>query len=235
MPAMPGMIRCALTCCECGAGCSFHEQCSTVKLDHIEYIVFDVGGVLVELTGAATLFEWTGDRFGSEAELYEAWICSPAVQEFERGHCSVDKFSKAVVNELGLPVTPSEFIDEFVRWPNGLLEGAASLLDQLKEFHRVACLSNTNELHWMNQKDAGYLNTVFDQMFLSYRMGMVKPDLEIFDSMIEQIRVPPHRVLFLDDNQINVDAAKQSGLHAHRVLGVGETRVVLRSLASGET
>jgi HAD superfamily hydrolase (TIGR01509 family) len=235
MPAMPGITCSASTCCECGAGCSFYEQYSVVKLEHIEYIVFDVGGVLVELAGASTLFEWTGDRFGSEAELYEAWICCPAVQEFERGHCSVDKFSKAVVNELGLPVTPADFLEEFVRWPNGLLEGAASLLDQLKEFHKVACLSNTNELHWMNQKDASYLNTVFDQMFLSYRMGMVKPDLEIYDSMIELIRVPPHKVLFLDDNQINVDAAKQSGLRAYRVRGVGETRAVLRSLASGET
>ncbi len=205
-----------------------------MKIKNIDYIVFDVGGVLVELIGADILLQWTGSRFRNEAELYEAWICSPVVQQFERGHCSVEKFASSIIEELGLPVAENEFLDEFVSWPNGLLEGAVDMLHELKQHSPVACLSNTNEVHWMNQKDTGYLNRIFDRMFLSYRMGMVKPDLEIYHAMIKALDLPPSRILFLDDNQINVDAAIEAGITAHRVRGVSESRTLLESLKPGD-
>jgi putative hydrolase of the HAD superfamily len=86
----------------------------------------------------------------------------------------------------------------------------------------------------MNQKDTGYLNRIFDRMFLSYRMGMVKPDLEIYHAMIKALDLPPSRILFLDDNQINVDAAIEAGITAHRVRGVSESRTLLESLKPGD-
>ena len=69
-------------------------------------------------------------------------------------------------------------------------------------------------------------------MQLSYRMGMVKPDPEIYQSMVETIGLPPERLLFFDDNQINIDAARRIGINAYRVRGVTETLSVLRSLES---
>ena len=190
-------------------------------------MVFDVGGVLVELTGAAKLIEWTGSKYKTESELHDAWIRSPAVQCFERGHCSSKEFSSLIVKELDLPVSGKVFIDEFKKWPNGLFDGSKSLLEQVKTILPIACLSNTNELHWPNQKDAEYLNNIFDQMFLSYQMEMVKPDQEIFDCMIDLIGLPPQHILFLDDNQINVDAGNRAGLTSHLSRGYDEVRHAL--------
>lgn len=193
----------------------------------IHYVVFDVGGVLVELTGGAKFIEWTGTKFETEQALLNAWLHSPSVQQFERGHCSSEDFTASIVKEFELPVSEETFLDEFERMPNGLLEGAKSLLEQVKNHRPIACLSNTNELHWSNQKDAGYLNDVFDQMFLSYQMGMVKPDQEIYLSMIRKIGLPPHHILFLDDNKTNVDAANRAGLTACLTKGIVEARSTL--------
>jgi len=193
-------------------------------------VVFDVGGVLVELTGAARLLEWTEPKYRTESELYEAWICSPAVQHFECGHCSAKDFSAAIVREFELPVSDEVFIDEFEKWPNGLFKGAKPLLERVKGVIPIACLSNTNDVHWPNQKDAEYLNDIFDHMFLSYQMGMVKPDQRIFTSMIDALDVPPHQILFLDDNQICVDAGKRAGLTSHLAKGIDQVGRILESM-----
>ncbi len=194
----------------------------------IKYVVFDVGGVLVELTGADKLIEWTGNKYQDEYEFYHAWITSPVVQKFERGHCSKEFFVKAIIEEMRLPVSAKQFIQEFTSWPNGLLDGIADLLPLVKTKLPIACLSNTNELHWPNQKDADFLNTIFDQMFLSYEMGMVKPDIEIYEEMVGQIGLPASQILFIDDNQINIDGAVKAGLIARKARGLADIQQVFR-------
>ena len=66
-------------------------------------------------------------------------------------------------------------------------------------------------------------------MFLSYEMGMVKPDAEIYTTMIANIGLPAEQILFIDDNQINVTGALQTGLTAKQARGFNEVKAVLES------
>ena len=196
-------------------------------MEPIQYIVFDVGGVLVRLAGAPRLIEWTGPRFDSVSDLHHAWICSAAVQRFERGESEARQFAREIIDEMLLPTDVDEFIDEFKRWPGGLLPGASELLEQARENCPIACLTNTNKLHWPHQKDSSYLRTAFDRHYVSYEMGMVKPDAEIFDAVSEDLGIPPGRILFFDDNRVNVEAALDAGFNAHLVGGVEQTRTLI--------
>lgn len=54
----------------------------------------------------------------------------------------------------------------------------------------------------------------FDDQFYSCELGVAKPKHEYFATILSRIDLPPHRVLFLDDNAINVMAAQRFGLHA---------------------
>ena len=92
-------------------------------MPEIKVIIFDVGGVLVELAGGEKMMEWTSGRYASLEDLYHDWIMSPVVQQFERGHCSTEEFSEGVIRDLDLPASPEEFLEEFLKWPNGLLPG----------------------------------------------------------------------------------------------------------------
>ena len=59
-------------------------------------------------------------------------------------------------------------------------------------------------------------------------MGLVKPDREAFAHVVERLGCPAERILFLDDNQINVDGARAVGLDAEVVKGVDAARALLR-------
>ena len=100
-------------------------------LNNINYVVFDVGGVLVELIGVEKFLEWTRHKYKEPYEFYEAWIRSPAVRQFECGKSSKAAFIDAVIAEMELPVSATTFHDEFLSWPNGLLTGFRELLPRV--------------------------------------------------------------------------------------------------------
>ena len=68
------------------------------------------------------------------------------------------------------------------------------------------------------------LHETFDHHFLSYEIGLMKPGQEIFKHVLEAIGHAPERILYFDDNRINVDAARKAGIHAWRVKGMNDTR-----------
>jgi glucose-1-phosphatase len=70
----------------------------------------------------------------------------------------------------------------------------------------------------------------FELSFASHLVGMLKPDVEIFQHVVEQLGCPPARILFLDDNQLNVASARVAGMVARRVAGLAEVRAALAEL-----
>ncbi|MCU4652358.1 HAD family phosphatase [Roseibacterium sp. SDUM158016] len=55
----------------------------------------------------------------------------------------------------------------------------------------------------------------FDREFVSGHMGVIKPDPRIYEMVEEECGVPPGRLLFADDREKNVDAARARGWQAH--------------------
>jgi putative hydrolase of the HAD superfamily len=183
-----------------------------------DVLLFDLGGVIVELTGLPIWKRWLGGRL-SDREIWESWIHSPAVRRFESGGCDADEFAMALVREFDLPVDAATFLEHFEHWPRGTFRGALELLAELRVSHRVACFSNTNALHWPVFRDGMGLGKAFHHCFASHELGATKPDREAFDLVLRALDCAPGRVLFLDDNQINVDGARQAGLDAHLARG----------------
>jgi len=192
----------------------------------IEIVVLDLGGVLVELGGVDELGALIGEQ--DEAEVWRRWLNSEWVRRYERGRCTREEFANGMIQENRLELEPEEFLVLFLAWPRGLFSGAQSLVQSVRPDLELACLSNTNELHWKEQKDAGDVHRLFEKQFLSYEIGMVKPDLEIFDCVTSALACPAGSIFFLDDNLINVEGARVAGWQAERVAGVEEARRALR-------
>ncbi len=181
-------------------------------------VVFDMGGVLVEL---APIHELLGVDLPPD-EFWPRWLGSTTVRAYERGDCDEGAMARGLIAELGLPLTEAEVRHRIARFPRGLYPGAAELVRAVVDGVATAILSNTNHAHWEHQIDAEVIQGLFDHEFLSYRMGVVKPDAEIFDRMVATLAVAPGEIVFLDDNQINVDAARNLGIDAVRVQGPTE-------------
>jgi glucose-1-phosphatase len=198
-----------------------------IMFNKIEIVLFDLGGVLVELTGVPTMLEWTNDKY-DEGKLWELWLNSPAVRSFETGCSTAEQFADDIIKEMDLPVGQTEFINVFSRWPKGLFPGVSELIEKLRKHFTLACFSNSNELHWPRLMTEMGLDNMFDFHFASHLMGKLKPDLESFEYVLQNLDRKASSVLFLDDNEINVRSARKAGIEAYRVRGTNEIKQVFK-------
>lgn len=195
----------------------------------IDAILLDLGGVLIELTGVECMLDWC-PALGNTDELWRRWLSSPAVRRYETGQGTRARFAEAIVGEFGLPVDANGFLERFAWWPRQMYADAGALLDELRPHYRLASLSNTNELHWERFTRDWDLPSRFHANFPSYAVGKLKPDADYFEHVLEALDVPAERALFIDDNAINVAAARSVGLVAHRAVGPAGVRAVLAEL-----
>ena len=102
----------------------------------------------------------------------------------------------------------------------GIPEENLRYLEELSQNHSLYLLSNTNFIHW--QKVEEILRQVqqlerfygcFKKVFLSYEMGMRKPEKRIYHSCLKHIGIAGEQLIFIDDNIHNVLAAKECGIN----------------------
>lgn len=94
-----------------------------------------------------------------------------------------------------------------------------SLLPSFKKQNkRLVLLSNTVDMHIDFVKKKYTLLDHFDELILSYEVGMRKPEEEIYLRAIEAARCPKESALFIDDMKENIDAAEKVGLPSFHFL-----------------
>jgi len=199
------------------------------KPENIRVLLFDVGGVLVQLSGVEVMLEWLGQAVTTDG-LWRMWLHSTPVRQFETGQIDANQFAMGVISEFGLPVEPQRFLEAFIAWPTGLYPGTLEMLARIPRSYRRAILSNSNGLHWPRVVNDMGLGAAFDSHFVSHLTGRIKPDSDAFEHVVDSLGCTPAQVLFLDDNSINVEAAQRFGMHAVRVRGAIETHRALKDL-----
>jgi len=195
----------------------------------IRVLLFDVGGVLVQLSGVETMLEWLGKTVTAD-ELWRRWLQSVPVRQFETGQITARQFAVDVTLEFGLRVEPERFLESFIEWPTGLYPGTLEMLALIPRSYQRAVLSNSNALHWPRVMGDMGLGPAFDRHFVSHLTGRIKPDADAFEHVVDSLGCMPAQVLFLDDNSLNIEAAQSFGMHAIRVRGVNEAQRVLTEL-----
>ena len=158
------------------------------KRPAFDAILFDLGGVLIELAGVERMLEWCPE-LGTTEELWRRWLRSPAVRRYETGAASSEEFAREIVREFDLPVTAETFIAAFEFWPRALYPGVADLLAGLAPHYRLASVSNTNALHWARFRHDWSLDACFHHNFPSYQVGKLKPDADYFDQHASSVEL----------------------------------------------
>ena len=187
----------------------------------IEVILFDLGGVLIELGESPFPSGWLpeNDKF-----TLADWFLSETAISFEKGSITAHVFAETFIKDLNINVSPEEIIEHFTQWPIGLFPGSQELLQSLSPDYRLAVLSNTNELHWPRIIDEFKIPRYFEHIFASHLLNKAKPELSIFQHVINELKVKPASILFLDDNLKNIEASKKPGIQALHVKGIQQTR-----------
>jgi putative hydrolase of the HAD superfamily len=197
--------------------------------DAFDVLLFDLGGVLIKLSGVSTMMEWTQGALTIH-EMWHRWMTSQAVRKFESGQSKPIEFASSVISEFCLPVEPEAFLSAFVSWSKEVFPGTVPLLRRLSASYQLASLSNTNELHWNTARTEMGLVDLFDFNFPSHETGLLKPDRQTFEFVASALPCSPERIVFFDDNQANVESARESGMVSYQVSGIDQVAAKLKEL-----
>jgi FMN phosphatase YigB (HAD superfamily) len=195
--------------------------------NEIRVVLFDVGGVLVELSGLAMLLSWLGHRVTAE-QVRTLWLTSPIVRSFETGKMQPAAFADQMITKLSLQVGSEEFLTELYTRSQRTLPGAVELVRGVPRYYVRATLCNTNALQWPSLMEQRDLIGAFDHHFASHLTGKIKPDEEAFQHVLATLGCEGPETLFLDDSHLNVAAAKRVGMTAFQVRGPVEAEHALR-------
>jgi putative hydrolase of the HAD superfamily len=191
------------------------------------YIVFDLGGVLVELDRSPIPEKFfPPNRIMTVAE----WSALPVAHRFERGEVGATEFAETIIADFDLRISVPDFIRHFSKWPKRAYPGAGELLHALARKYDLAILSNCNEIHWpMMRRDFGIFK-YFKEIFSSLLIGMTKPSEGVYRYVVDQLACEPGDILYFDDNEKNVEAATRLGIRSIQVLGLDAVKACLESL-----
>ena len=195
----------------------------------IRCILFDLGGVLVRFRGVERLAAWLGDDEVREAH-WRRWLGSGSLRLFETGRMSPEEFIEDFLAELRPGLGRAELMRELEEFVGGPLPGAVELLDELRPHYLVACLSNTNALHWPRAAADLELDRRLHRAFLSFETGVLKPDPEAFERVCRDLDMAAAEILFFDDAPPNVEAAAALGFRAVQARSPADCRRELERL-----
>jgi len=188
---------------------------------NIKNIVFDLGGVLIDLDFKSAINGLQKAGFTNVKEQLQAFDNEGIFQKFELGEISADEFRASIRENSNVSLTDEE-VDSL--WNLMLLEIPREKLElilDLRSKYMVYLLSNTNSIHWdyVCKNAFNYrgfrVNDYFEKTFLSFEMHLAKPDKAIFEKMLEDANLLAEETLFIDDSEANCKAAEEVGIHAH--------------------
>ena len=205
------------------------ELSLTASAADIRLLLFDVGGVLVEVEGATEALRELEPSL-TAAQFWRRWLLSPTVRAFETGQIGPPQFAQQVIAEFGWDWQPQQFLRSFIGWPSGVFDGVPQLLARLPSRYQRALLSNSNVLHWSRIVEDMGLGAYFEHAFASHLTHTIKPDAAAFQHVLEALDCRAGQVLLFDDNPLNVEAARSFGLQAQLVRGPAAVEAHLQQL-----
>jgi putative hydrolase of the HAD superfamily len=187
----------------------------------IELILFDLGGVLIDIDYQATENAFVRLGVDDFHEQYTQFQQNQLFDHFETGQISAQHFINKLVPITQKGTSPNEVVHAWNAMIGGFPNEKIALMERLSKQQRIALLSNTNELHMVQVKRAWekasslVFDSLFEKVFLSHEIHQRKPDVATFRWVCEQLDVLPEKVLFIDDSPQHIAGAISAGLQTH--------------------
>lgn len=188
-------------------------------LEGIRNIIFDLGGVLLNIDPQRTIDAFA--KLGMPQLVSKSGLTydHDIFFRMEQGQISPEEFRNGIQKLLPKSVS-NEAIDD--AWTAMLLdfpEVRARLVKNMAKSYRIFLFSNTNAIHVAKyhanfRMQHGFeVSSLFEKDFYSNEIGFRKPTAESFQKIIRLSGIDPNESLFIDDSKQNVDAAIDSGLN----------------------
>lgn len=186
---------------------------------HIRHIILDLGGVILNIDYKKTEQAFTELGIADFGERYSQLRQTELFDKLETGRSNRQEFINALRGICGDQTTDDQIVNA---WNAMLLDiplRRLQILQQLQLHFDLFLLSNTNEIHeeafnkiLKTQCGFNSMGMFFDKVYYSHRVGMRKPDKEVFQLILDQNSLDPAKTLFVDDSPQHIEGAKALGI-----------------------
>lgn len=192
-------------------------------MEGIKNLIFDFGGVIVNLTRNRCIEAFASLGVDVRDSLGSIYFHKDLFMQLELGLISPAHFRNGI-RKLTIQNISDEEIDEaWIAMLDKIPAYKMDLLYDLRRQYNVMLLSNTNVIHWEWAEKTFFtskqrsIHDYFRQIYLSYELHMLKPNHDIFQYVLKDARIRPEETLFIDDASVNCKAAAELGIHTYIV------------------
>lgn len=181
-------------------------------------IIFDMGGVVVELDKALCIRNFKEVAGMDDIEVYlDIFHQKGFISDLEEGLITEEEFYAEALSHCRPGATAADIEFCFQSLLTGFKPGMADNIRRLSKTCRLYVLSNNNPIcvrRFNELLEQEGIRDCFTDFFYSYRFGLLKPGPEIYKQVIARIGCEPGEIMFVDDAPMNVEGAKAVGLDA---------------------
>ena len=194
-------------------------------MTHLKNIIFDLGGVLINLDFKKSTDAFRELGFPHFENMFSQFKADQLFEKLEKGLISSEDFY-TVLRKVGKEGITTEQLQH--AWNSMLLDfrvESLAFLSELKKTYNLFLLSNTNAIHLTafngilkEQTGLDSLGNFFNRSYYSHLVGLRKPNNDIFEFVLADAGLNINETLFIDDTQDNIETAAKIGFKTHHLL-----------------
>ncbi len=185
----------------------------------VRFVCFDLGGVIIRI---CQTWEERVAAAGLEMRNAVHWdkigpTRDTLMVRYMTGGITGSQFAQQLSEALDGQYNPAEVTAIHDAWLIDEYEGVGAIVDQLHQAGLdTAALSNTTNEHWARMDEFPTVGQLRHR-FASHELGLSKPEPAIYRHVEQQLGYTGKQILFFDDAEENVIAAREVGWWAERV------------------
>lgn len=196
----------------------------------IKWLLVDIGDVLLLKDTDKNFSILLAEELGVHIELAQK-INKAHYTTMDAKYISEEAFVVELEQSLGYKA-PKDIFSYFARAYQKQVRPNTELLTFLNAMRasgiKTAVLSNTIAIYQQIQERVGISKqNGFDPILYSWQVEMLKPNKDIFELAVRELKVRPEEILFIDDKLEHVGGAQQVGM---RTLLFDETESVISNI-----
>ena len=179
----------------------------------IKAIIFDMEGVLMKTRDKDLSTSWAKALNASYNAVHDVFY-GEMNDKSDLGIISQAEFDRYLITSLGLSLDKVPLVRKVIDEECFIDQVLVKEIIELRKQYKVGLLSNYSKMMRDKIEQEWDIKHLFDDIIISYEVGLIKPDPAIFKLALSRLDVSASEAVLIDDRIKNIEGARQVGLHA---------------------
>lgn len=192
-------------------------------MSSIKNIIFDLGGVIIDLDINKTDFAFRQLLQKNDLDFKQGLKMSDVYTKLEVNKISPEEFMEHARQLSAVAITDEQIRDAWNAMLIGIPAHRLTLLKNIRQHYKIYLLSNTNVIHlnWVYEhlqtahNISDWDSLFFERSYYSHLIELRKPNANCYEFVLNDAGILAEETLFIDDNEDNIDAAKALGIQTY--------------------